>query len=84
MATYNDRPMLVEFLKIAYFSDAMKLRDYLLVMLGSNEIVATTRGRAIIHDKYSDSYQFLSVKQKGLELIYLGARRQKLSRLRAS
>ena len=64
MATYNDRPMLVEFLKIAYFSDAMKLRDYLLVMLGSNEIVATTRGRAIIHDKYSDSYQFLSASKK--------------------
>ena len=42
----------------------MILRDYLLVMLTCNEIIACTRGRAIVHDKFSASYEFLSASSK--------------------
>ena len=60
LATYNDRPLVVAFLQTAFVSESMILRDYLLVMLTCNEIIACTRGRAVVHDKFSAAYEFLS------------------------
>ena len=61
---YYNRPLIVEFLKTAQYSKSNLLRDHLYVMLGCKEVIATLRGRAIIHDKLTTRLRFFSASNK--------------------
>ena len=60
LVLYYNRPQIVGFLKTALYSTSNVLRDNLYVMLSCKEVIATLRGRAIIHDKLTTRLRFFS------------------------
>ena len=59
-AAYWNRPFNVEYLKSAAYGNGDLLKDNLYCMLTSLEIIATMRGRAAFHDKFTSPLRFFS------------------------
>jgi hypothetical protein len=59
-AAYWNRPLNVAYLQTAAYGASDLLKDNLFVMLSSLEIVATMRGRAAYHDKFTAPLRFFS------------------------
>ena len=59
-AAYWNRPLNVAYLQTAAYGASDLLKGNLFVMLSSLEIVATMRGRAAYHDKFTAPLRFFS------------------------